>query len=41
LDAVTLWENGEISLAIGYVATSLILSFAVLTAMLVLTHQWG
>ena len=41
LDTVTLWENGEIGQAIGYVAASLILSFIVLTGMLFLTQRWG
>lgn len=41
LDTITLWENGEIGLAIGYVAASLILSLGVLAAMLILTHRWG
>jgi CrcB protein len=41
LDAVTLWERGEIGAAIGYVIASLVLSLVVLTIALVLTRRWG
>ena len=39
LDAVTLYERGEVALAAGYVAASLILSIAALFAGLILTRS--
>ncbi|WP_267396435.1 MULTISPECIES: fluoride efflux transporter CrcB [unclassified Sphingomonas] len=41
LDAVTLWERGEIGAAIGYVLASLVLSVVVLAIALVITRRWG
>ena len=41
LDAVTLWERGEIGAAIGYVLASLVLSLVVLMLALVITRRWG
>ena len=39
LDAVTLYERGQVALAAGYVAASLILSIAALFAGLILTRS--
>ncbi len=41
LDAVTLWERGQIGAAIGYVLASLVLSVVVLAIALVITRRWG
>jgi CrcB protein len=41
LDAVTLWERGEIGAAISYVLASLVLSVVVLAIALVITRRWG
>lgn len=41
LDAVSLWERGEPYAAAGYVAGSLILSFAALAAVLFAARQWS
>jgi fluoride exporter len=41
LDAFTLWERGEPYAAAGYVAGSLVLSFAALTAVLIAARQWS
>lgn len=39
LDVVTLWERGRPAAALGYVAASLVLSFAVLTTVLMLARR--
>lgn len=41
LDAVSLWERGELYAATGYVAASLILSFAAHAAVLSAARQWS
>lgn len=41
LDAYSLWERGEPVAAIGYVLGSLVLSFAVLTVVLVAARRFG
>lgn len=41
LDAVTLWERGAVSAAIGYVFASVILSLGALFGVLVVARAWG
>lgn len=41
LDAVTLWERGEATTAIGYVVASLVLSLVVLAAALSLSRRFA
>lgn len=41
LDAVTLWERGAVSAAIGYVLASVILSLGALFGVLVVARAWG
>lgn len=41
LDAVTLWERGRVVAAVGYVLGSLLLSFAVIAAILIVLRRPG
>jgi fluoride exporter len=41
LDAVVLYERGDVATAIGYVAASIAISFTALVAGLMLTRLWG
>ncbi len=41
LDAVTLWERGQPVAALAYVLGSLIASFTLMAAVLVMARRWG